>query len=155
MKPSRVVRIAMGAALSVVGLAATAQAGLTKCTMRFSLEGWSAFYESASGSGTIRCDNGQSARVSIRAKGGGLSVGRTKIVGGEGRFSPVGDISELYGGYGGAEADAGMGGSATAQVVTKGTVSLALSGTGQGIDLGVGVGAFIIEKVGGDGKKRK
>ena len=33
-----------------------------------------------------------------------------------------------------------------AMVVTKGTVSLAFSGTGKGIDLGVTFGKFVIEK---------
>jgi hypothetical protein len=36
--------------------------------------------------------------------------------------------------------------SSAAQVVTKGTVSLAFSGTGKGVDLGVTVGEFIVEK---------
>jgi hypothetical protein len=36
--------------------------------------------------------------------------------------------------------------SAKAQVVTKGEVSLALSGTGSGWDLGVAVGNFIISR---------
>jgi hypothetical protein len=118
----------------------------TKCTLTFSLEGWSAFYSSASGGGTIKCDNGQSARVSIRAKGGGLTVGRSKISNGTGTFSEVGDIRELFGSYAAAEANAGMVKSSAAQVVTKGTVSLALAGTGEGIDLGVGLGEFVIKK---------
>jgi hypothetical protein len=106
----------------------------------------SAFYSSASGGGTIKCDNGQSARVSIRAKGGGLTVGRSKISNGTGTFSEVGDIRELFGSYAAAEANAGMVKSSAAQVVTKGTVSLALAGTGEGIDLGVGLGEFVIKK---------
>ena len=32
------------------------------------------------------------------------------------------------------------------QVLTKGIVSLALSGKGEGIDLGVGFGKFVIER---------
>ena len=86
--------------------------GSTKCTMKYSLTGWSAGYSTASGSGTITCDNGQSARVSLRAKGGGPTVGKSKIVNGGGTFSEVADISELFGSYGAAEAHAGMGGSA-------------------------------------------
>jgi hypothetical protein len=120
--------------------------GSTKCTMKYSLTGWSAGYSTASGSGTITCDNGQSARVSLRAKGGGPTVGKSKIVNGGGTFSEVADISELFGSYGSAEAHAGMGGAAAAQVVTKGTVSLAFSGTGQGVDLGVSFGKFVIAK---------
>jgi len=114
--------------------------------MKFSLQGWSAFYKSASGQATIRCDNGQSARVSIHAKGGGLTVGMTKVVDGTGRFTPVADISEVFGTYGAAEAHAGMGASSDAQVVTKGNVSLALAGSGEGVNLGVSFGKFVIEK---------
>jgi hypothetical protein len=37
--------------------------------------------------------------------------------------------------------------SGTAQVLTKGTTSMALSGSGEGVDLGVAVDAFKIEPV--------
>ncbi|MCK6554640.1 hypothetical protein L6Q96_08695 [Candidatus Binatia bacterium] len=137
----------------VCGFAPAALGAMTTCRMDFSLEGWSAFYESASGRGTITCDNGQSARVDIRAKGGGLTVGKMNVVDGHGRFSQVSDIRDLFGSYATMEADAGMVKSASAQVVTKGTVSLALSGKGQGIELGVSFGEFVIEKAGTERKK--
>jgi hypothetical protein len=114
--------------------------------MKYSLAGWSAGYSTASGSGTISCDNGQSARVSLQATGGGPTAGKSKIINGSGTFSEVADISELFGSYASAEAHAGMVGSSAAQVVTKGTVSLAFSGTGHGIDVGVTFGQFVIEK---------
>ena len=50
---------------------------MTACTMKYNLKGWSAIYKTASGSGMIRCDNGQKASVRISAKGGGLTAGRT------------------------------------------------------------------------------
>jgi hypothetical protein len=75
-----------------------------------------------------------------------LSVGKSKISDGTGTFSEVGDIRELFGSYAAAEANAGMVKSSAAQVVTKGAVSLALAGTGEGIDLGVGLGEFVIKK---------
>ena len=81
----------------------------------------------------------------LRAKGGGLTAGKSKISG-SGTFSEVGDISELFGTYASADVHAGVVDSSAAQVVTKGTVSLALSGTGKGIDLGVTFGEFIIQK---------
>lgn len=133
-------------ALCAVLAALPAEAALTKCHMTYSLDGWAAFYESASGKGTITCENGQKAEVKLRAKGGGITAGRTKVVGGEGSFSAVGDIEELFGVYVGERVSAGAGDSAEAQVVTKGTVSLALSGTGKGIALGVSFGEFVIEK---------
>jgi len=124
----------------------TAQAE-TKCKMHFNLHGWSAIYETASGSATITCDNGQTAKVLINTKGGGLTAGKSKIQG-TGTFSGVSNISELYGAYAKAEAHAGVVESAGAQVLTKGEVSLALAGTGKGIDLGISFGRFSIKPAG-------
>ena len=146
MKPVWIGGVASVAMMSLVVLAQPAWGGATKCKMKYSLAGWSAVYSTASGSGTIKCDNGQSARVFLRAKGGGPTAGKSKIVNGSGMFSEVADIRELFGSYASAEAHAGAGGSSAAQVVTKGTVSLAFSGTGKGIDLGVTFGEFDIEK---------
>jgi hypothetical protein len=117
---------------------------LTRCDMTFTLEGWSVFYKEADGSGVVRCDDGQEARVRLEARGGGLTFGRSKIVGGTGDFSAIADIDEIFGNYATAEAHAGMGVSTGAQVVTKGTVSLALSGTGNGVDIGFSFGRFTI-----------
>jgi hypothetical protein len=123
----------------------TAQAaGPVDCKLRFTMSGWSAFYKTLSGSGTITCDNGQRMAVDIRSKGGGLTFGKTRIENGQGEFSGVRDIHDLVGHYAAAEAHAGAGKSAHAQVVTKGDISLALSGKGQGWDLGVAFGNFII-----------
>ena len=146
MKPVSIGGVACVAVMSFGALAQTAWSGSTKCKMTYSLAGWSAGYSTASGSGTITCDNGQSARVSLRAKGGGLTAGKSKIVNGSGTFSEVGDISELFGSYASADVHAGAGASSAAQVVTKGTVSLAFSGTGKGIDLGLTFGEFVITK---------
>ena len=130
-------------AVMAVVLAVPAHA-LTKCDMTFTLEGWSAFYKEADGSGVVRCDNGQEVRVRLETRGGGITFGRSKIVGGTGDFSPIADIDEIFGDYATAEAHAGMGVSTGAQVITKGTVSLALSGTGNGVDLGFSFGRFTI-----------
>jgi hypothetical protein len=146
MKPVWMCGVASAAMLSLAALAQPAWGGSTKCTMKYSLAGWSAGYSTASGSGTITCDNGQSARVSLRAKGGGLTAGKSKTVNGSGTFSEVGDINELFGSYASAGVHAGAGESAAAKVMTKGTVSLAFSGTGKGIDLGVTFGEFVIKK---------
>jgi hypothetical protein len=55
-------------------------------------------------------------------------------------------IDEVYGNYAQAGAEAGVVKSGTAQVLTKGTTSLALAGTGQGVNLGVSVGKFTISR---------
>lgn len=127
-------------------LANTAQARETKCHITFSLSGWSAFYKTASGTGQVRCDNGQTMNVKLRTKGGGLTFGKTKVKNGIGAFTGVNEISDILGHYGTAEAHAGAEKSASAQVVTKGSVSLALTGKGKGWNLGVAFGAFIIER---------
>lgn len=122
-----------------------ARAGDVSCKMSFQLSGWSVFYKTASGSGTVRCSNGQSLSVKLRAKGGGLTFGKTKITDGVGKFSGVSNVRDVLGHYANAEVHAGAAKSAEAQVLTKGNVSLALSGKGEGWNLGVAFGAFIIE----------
>ncbi|HEY0681811.1 MAG TPA: hypothetical protein VGD45_05750 [Steroidobacter sp.] len=125
--------------------AAAASAGI-RCTMKFTMQGWSAFYKTADGNGTIQCSNGQSMKVKLSAKGGGLTVGKSSIENGRGKFSAVASPDELLGTYVAAEAHAGAVKSSGAQVMTKGEVSLALSGTGRGFDLGVALGAMTISR---------
>ena len=120
--------------------------GEVSCKLTFQMSGWSAGYKESTGHGTIKCSNGQSMAVKLEAKGGGLTVGKSTIDDGRGEFSGVSNISELLGTYASAEADAGAVKSAKAQVVTKGEVSLALSGTGRGWDIGVSVGNFVISR---------
>jgi hypothetical protein len=122
-------------------------AGKTDCQMRFSLTGWAAIYKHAEGSGTITCSNGRTYNVSIVAVGGGLTAGKYRIQNGIGKFSDVYDTNELFGSYAQGEAGAGAVKSANAQALTKGNVSLALSGTGEGVNLGVSFGKFTIRKV--------
>lgn len=124
---------------------ARAQAELD-CNLSFSMSGWSIFYKTASGTGTVTCSNGQSLPVRIEVRGGGLSFGKSRIDNGSGSFSGVRSIREVLGGYASAEAHAGAVRSAKAQVVTKGPVSLALAGTGDGWDLGVAFGSFMISE---------
>jgi len=136
-----------GACAMLAGLPMAAMAeGEVTCELSFQMSGWSIFYKESSGSGTITCSNGQSMAVNLQARGGGLSFGKSTIDDGRGEFSGVSDINELIGSYASAEAHAGAVKSAKAQVVTKGEVSLALSGTGRGWDLGVAVGNFIISR---------
>ena len=133
--------------MAVVVLMASvpAQAG-TKCEMSFTMSGWSAFYKTSSGTGTIKCSNGQKAKVNVSSKGGGITFGRSKIKDAVGKFTEVDDISELFGSYGQGEAHAGAGKSAKASVVTKGDISLAIAGKGTGVDVGISFGKFTIEK---------
>ena len=116
----------------------------TKCKLEFSVKGWSAIFETASGTGTVTCSNGQTARVRIDVKGGGLTAGKSSMKG-TGTFSEVSDIREIFGSYAKAGAHAGAGDSAGAQAMTKGEVSLAITAKGKGVDLGVAFGKFSIE----------
>lgn len=157
MKRGRIVRTALcGAALaactSLAALAGDDSGGepkgkLTECRMTFNLKGWSAFYKTSSGHGTITCDNGQKAKVTIKAKGGGLTFGKSDVIGGTGKFTGARDIGELFGAYAQSEAHAGAGKSADAQALTKGEISLALKGTGRGVDIGFSFGKFTITPV--------
>jgi hypothetical protein len=88
-------------------------------------------------------------RVKIEAKGGGLTVGKSHIDNGTGRFTDVHAIDDVLGTYAQGDASAGAVKSGTAQVLSKGTVSLALAGTGEGVELGISVGGFTISKAEG------
>ena len=133
--------------LSTAGTtAAHAAAANVTCKLSFTMSGWSAFYKTASGTGSIKCSNGQSMNVKLSAKGGGLTVGKSTIEDGHGEFSDVKGIDELLGSYVAAEAHAGAVKSSQAQVMTKGEVSLALSGTGRGWDLGIAFGKLTISQ---------
>jgi hypothetical protein len=137
-------RVAIAALLAALALPAGAG---TVCHMKFSLTGWSAFYKTAEGSGTITCDNGQKARVKLTSKGGGITFGRSKIKDAVGTFTEVDSINELFGTYVQGEAHAGAGKSAKASAMTKGEVSLSIAGKGEGVDVGIAFGKFTIEKV--------
>lgn len=133
--------IGAATALGLLLMSAMPAHALTRCQLEYSLDGWSVFYKEAIGEGVIACDNGQRASVDLETRGGGITFGRSKIVGGLGDFSPVVEIRDLFGDYADAQAHAGMGVSAQAHVVTKGAVSLTLSGRGNGVDLGSRSGA--------------
>jgi hypothetical protein len=143
-------RMVLGLSALLFSLIAVAPAGAvaqtTVCRMDYTLKGWSAFYKTSNGSGTITCDNGQTATAKISAKGGGLTAGRSEIREGNGKFSEVSDIRELFGTYASATAAAGAVKSSEAQALTKGEVSLALAGKGTGVELGVSFGKFTITR---------
>ena len=144
---ARLARLCIVALLVATGPAVYGAEGLTQCRMKFTLKGWSAFYKVASGSGTVTCDNGQTAIVKIEAKGGGLTLGKSQIRDGSGKFSEVSSIGELFGTYVSGAADAGAVKSTAAMALTKGEVSLALTGKGTGFNLGVSFGKFTITKL--------
>jgi len=134
------------AALCFVATAADAGSGTTTCKMNYTLTVWSLVYKHASGQGTVHCSNGQHMSVKLSSNGGGLTVGKYTISDGFGEFAGVRSIDDVLGTYVAASADAAAVKAGTAQVMTKGEVSLALSGTGEGINLGVALAGFTISR---------
>jgi hypothetical protein len=118
----------------------------TKCEMDFTLKGWSAVYKTASGHGSVTCDNGQTAEVHLSIKGAGLTAGKSEVRDGHAKFSQVSDVKELYGNYVAGGATVGVVKSGETQVMTKGEVSMALAGKGNGVELGISVNKFSITK---------
>jgi hypothetical protein len=135
--------MAFGAAAALPARAATAD---LDCKLDFTLTGWSLIYKHAEGNGVVSCENGRSMPVKISVKGGGLTAGKWHIDNGKGRFTDVHTIDDVLGRYAEAQAHAGVVKSGAAQVLSKGTVSLALAGTGEGVNLGIDVGAFTISR---------
>jgi hypothetical protein len=144
---SHATRLLAASAVLALG-AGTSRAASTAsvdCTLHFQLKGWSAIYKRADGTGTVQCADGTSLPVTVRMRGAGATVGKSQIDNGTGKFTDVRAIGDVLGTYAQTEVHAGLLKSASAQVLTKGTVSLALAGAGEGIDLGVEVGEFTIE----------
>jgi len=131
--------------LLAVCVVPSAQAGGDlDCHLAFQLEGWSAFYKTASGDGTVTCSDGTRLPVRITSRGGGLTFGISQVDDGRGEFTGIYRIHDVLGSYAAAEAHVGFMKARQVQVVTKGNVSLALSGSGSGWDIGVSVAKFTL-----------
>ncbi len=137
--------LALGSLLLVSSPAqAGGERGTVSCEMTFDIQTWSAFYRSGKGSGEIQCNNGQKERVQVRLRAGGLTFGKSDIQGAKAVFTGVRSIHSLFGGYAVASAHAGAGHAADAQVMKRRGVEVAVSGLGEGVDLGVSFGRFVI-----------
>ena len=77
-----------------------------------------------------------------------FTAGKFSIEGGKGEFTNVKGIHEIYGEYASGGANAGVVKSAESAAMTKGEVSLAITGTGRGFNLGVDLSKFEIEPLG-------
>jgi hypothetical protein len=133
-------------ALSLSGLffvSPAAAQSLTSCTMTYKLSGWSLVYKQYDGLGNISCSNGQRAQVALASKSIGFTIGKSEIEG-TGVFSEVRNLNEIYGSFVAFEGHAGATKSIDGQLLTRGEISLALSGKGRGIDIGVTLGALTI-----------
>lgn len=124
-----------------------------QCEMNFELRSWAFLFKAGGGSGVIVCENGMEVPVRIKVRGGGLSFGRLRIADGSGTFSKVRDLSDLFGNYISAGANAGAGKSSSKKILRKGKkedkVTLSLSGKGKGVNAGVALASFKILPVEG------
>jgi len=116
---------------------------LISCTMTYKLSGFSLVYKQYDGIGNISCNNGQKAQVALSSKSIGFTIGKSEIEG-TGVFSEVKSLNEIYGSFIALEGHAGATKSVDAQILTRGEISLALSGKGRGVDIGVTLGALTI-----------
>ena len=147
MKPKNISLLAASLAVALaMTLPTPASGGEIACKLDYSITGWSAIYKHSRGAGTVHCSNGQTMSVKISAKGVGLTAGKWRIDNGNGRFAGVNNINEVLGKYAHGEASAGAVKSVSSQVLTKGNVSLALAGHGEGVNLGVDIGQFKISR---------
>ena len=117
----------------------------TSCWLDYKLDGWSLLYRTASGTGNIKCDDGQAANVKVSAHGAGFSLGTQSVTKGKGRFSGTFNIADLYGTYIEIGGHAGAGGSVDARAMFKGSKRLSLAGNGEGWNVGFALGGFTIK----------
>ena len=134
-------------------IASADDADKKNCDMTYTLKGWSAVYKTAKGEGTITCKSGETAQVEISVKGGGITFGKTEIYNGKAEISGVKSIDDIFGSYASASAHAGVVKEGAVEVMTKGSVSLALAGSGGGVDVGIDFSKFTISRVGASASK--
>ena len=142
-KFSRIFTILNIIGLSLANISSSAADPVISCTMTYSLSGFSLVYKQYDGSGNVSCSNGQQAQVKLASKSIGFTIGKSEIQG-TGVFSDLKNINEIYGSFVALEGHAGLTKSVDGQVLTRGEISLALSGKGRGVDIGVTLGALTI-----------
>lgn len=141
--------VAILAATSSIASAASRD---LSCSLEFTSKEWSAIYASAVGEGIVACMDGSSMKVKISAKGVGVTAGKWRITDGKGKFTHVAKIEDVLGSYLAVSGDVGVSKAGTAQVLTKGKVSLAQAGKGDGFDIGVAISDFKLSKLGAEPK---
>jgi hypothetical protein len=146
---NRIHQVLLGLSLFVGAGSPAYAGGDLDCKLSFALKGWSAFYKTADGTGMVTCSNGARMPVKITSRGGGLTFGSSTVEDGRGEFSGIFSIEDVLGSYAAAEAHVGAMKSRQVQVVTKGSVSLALVGRGSGWDIGVSLARFTLEPADG------
>lgn len=143
MNTSRVFALAAG--LAVLAFAGGAQAAFTACRLDYQTHAWSVFYKNVTGTGTVTCENGERAEVTLQYHGGGITFGVSDL-NGVVRFSQVRDVGEVIGAYFTVEGHAGLVRSVEGRAGTRGPVWISQAGNGRGFDLGFAFGALSIRR---------
>ncbi|CAD6872272.1 hypothetical protein [Methylomonas fluvii] len=117
---------------------------LGTCSMTYKMEGFSLAYKQYDGTGEITCRNGQKAPVKLSSKSIGFTIGYS-VIEGEGHFTDVKYISEIFGDYISLGNHFGIKNSVDRQVLTRGEISLVLMGKGKGFDIGFTIGDLSIK----------
>ena len=126
-------------------LSISAKSEAQTCSIKYSLKGWSVFYETYKGSGFVRCSNGQSARVSLTLHGGGLTLGIIDIENAKGKFTGVKSIQDIYGTHFSIGVHAGFARSAEARALFRKYIAGGGAGVGGGYNLGFSFGGLTIK----------
>ena len=117
-----------------------------ECDLKYTMKGWSAFYKSYQGTGTVSCPSGKRAAVNLSLQGGGFTFGASEIIDGKGTILGVTEISDIYGGGFAVGGHAGFITSIEGRVIPRGSRTITLSGKGKGYDLGWSIGSFKVSK---------
>lgn len=115
-----------------------------ECRLSFTVRQWSPQQAAATGAGMVTCTNGSAMLVIVSARGPGIAAGRWDITDGRGTFAHVARIEDIPGSYAAIEGDIGVSAAGTVQALTKGGVSLRLSGKGRGFSAGIAIRDFSI-----------
>jgi len=118
-----------------------------ECSLSYTMKGWSAFYKAYSGTGTVSCPSGKTAKVKLSLKGGGFTFGASEITNGKGKIQGVHSINDIYGAGFSIGAHAGFNKSVEVRLVPRGSRGITLSGKGTGYDVGWSMGSFKISKL--------
>jgi len=119
-------------------------AGVLGCTIKFGLSTWAVPGKKFEGSGVVDCENGATLRVRIVANGARLRYATSMVDDASGTFTGVHSVTEILGTY--TDADKERAATDEAQILSKGSVMLALTGGNENIDLGAGLGEFILTR---------
>lgn len=136
----------LGLAVSSLFFMSFSAAQAEECDLKYTMKGWSAFYKTYKGTGTISCPSGKNANVNLSLQGGGFTFGASEIKDGKGKIRGVGKLEEIYGGGFAMGGHAGFGKSVEGRWVPRGSRTVTLSGKGTGYDLGWSMGNFKISK---------